>query len=191
VTCRHILDFFVENSHLSIPRDESNLFLPKEFASASRMVRRWVKNKAGTNKNDKRTILFPSQKSVAKKHLYPKTLLQNRAHLGEERLREVYTGESYIHQHRNDESILHVMMSGTVRRPNEKGACALDTISAKILWRFVHNAPPAEPNTQAGTREWLWREKGEHELYMDRARDVVAPTVPQIQWKSFVVRSIQ
>lgn len=50
---------------------------------------------------------MPSEQQVAKRHHYLREFFDNRAKPPEERLREVYTDQSYIHEHyhRNDDSI--------------------------------------------------------------------------------------
>jgi hypothetical protein len=55
----------------------------------------------------RRGNLVPSEANVAKKHHYLRTFFANRAKPPGERLREVYTDESYIHEHyhRNEDSL--------------------------------------------------------------------------------------
>jgi hypothetical protein len=56
----------------------------------------------------KATLLVPSEANVAKKHHYLRTFFANRAKHPTERLREeVYTDESYIHEHyhQNEDSL--------------------------------------------------------------------------------------
>jgi hypothetical protein len=68
--------------------------------------------------------LVPSEANVAKKHHYLRTFFPNRAKPPGERLREVYTDESYIHEHyhRNEDSLYNPMMNkmSSIRKRSTK-----------------------------------------------------------------------
>jgi hypothetical protein len=61
----------------------------------------------GYDSGKRRGNLVPSPQNVAKKHHYLRTFIANRAKPPRERLREVYTDESYIHEHyhHNEDSL--------------------------------------------------------------------------------------
>jgi hypothetical protein len=72
-------------------------------------VRRWLAEFGGYERGKRKGNLVPSPQNVAKKHHYLRTFFANRAKHPGERLREVYTDESYIHEHyhRNEDSLWH------------------------------------------------------------------------------------
>jgi transposase len=107
VTCRQVLDFMVENKHVTVAVDESGQFEAKAFNAAYRAVQRWVKEFAGYKQGRRVGNLVPTKENIAKKHFYLRRLFDNRSLPPGERKREVYTDESYIHEHynRNDDSI--------------------------------------------------------------------------------------
>jgi hypothetical protein len=102
VTARQVLDFLVENQYVIVPLDER-----VAFDSANRAVRRWLAEFGRYERGKRKGNLVPSEANVAKKHHYLRTFFANRAKPPRERLREVYTDESYIHEHyhRNEDSL--------------------------------------------------------------------------------------
>jgi hypothetical protein len=99
VAGHQVLDFFVEQKHLFIPRDSSGWYETLPFNTAYRVVRKWLAEFGGYEHGKRRGNLVPSPQNVAKKHHYLRTFFANRAKPPRERLREVYTDESYIHEH--------------------------------------------------------------------------------------------
>jgi hypothetical protein len=90
-----------------IPRDSLARYEMLPFNTAYSMVRKWLTEFGGYNIGKRRGNLVPSEANVAKKHHYIRTFFANRAKPQGERLREVYTDESYIHEHyhRNEDSL--------------------------------------------------------------------------------------
>jgi hypothetical protein len=107
VTTRQVLDFFVENQYVIVPLDERGRYEQVAFDSAYRAVRRWLAEFGGYERGKHKGNLVPSEANVTKKHHYLRTFFANRAKPPRERLREVYTNESYIHEHyhRNEDSL--------------------------------------------------------------------------------------
>jgi transposase len=89
----------VEEKVIAIARDESGLYLKKKFGTAYRLVRKWVKDYAGYNQGKRTGNLVPSPQNILKKSFYLRKFFENRALPPEDRKREVYTDESYIHEH--------------------------------------------------------------------------------------------
>jgi transposase len=106
VTARQVLEYFLEKKHLVIPLDAQGRFEKVPFKSAYRATRRWLSDFGGYQRG-KRKNLVPSEQQVAKRHTYLREFFGNRAKPPQEQLREVYTDQSYIHEHyhRNDDSI--------------------------------------------------------------------------------------
>jgi hypothetical protein len=77
------------------------------FKAASRGVQRRLSEFGGFERGKCKGNLVPSEANVAKKHHYLRSFFANRAKPPGERLREVYTDESYIHEHyhRNEDSL--------------------------------------------------------------------------------------
>lgn len=106
VTARQLVDFLVEKGQLKINRDETGLFDKKSLETAYRAVRRFVE--ALGYQRGKRTGNIIQKRSVVEhKAKYLREFFANRAVPAEDRMREVYMDESYIHEHyhRNDDSI--------------------------------------------------------------------------------------
>jgi hypothetical protein len=108
VTGCQVLDFVVEQKHLFIPRDPLGRYQTAPFKAVYRSVQRWLSEFGGYEHGKRKGNLVPSPQNVAKKHHYLRTFFANRAKPPGERLREVYTDESYIvheHYHRNEDSL--------------------------------------------------------------------------------------
>jgi hypothetical protein len=107
VTARQVLDFFVEQKHLAIPRDPLGRYEMLPFNTAYRVVQKWLTEFGGYERGKRKGNLVPSPQNVAKKHHYLRSFFDNRAKPPRERLREVRTDESYIHEHyhRNEDSL--------------------------------------------------------------------------------------
>ena len=106
VTARQVLEYFLEQKHLVVPLDAQGRFEKLHFQSAYRATQRWL-SEFGGYKRGKRKNLVPSEQQVAKRHHYLREFFGNRAKPPAERWREVYTDQSYIHEHyhRNDDSV--------------------------------------------------------------------------------------
>jgi hypothetical protein len=106
VTARQVLEYFLEQKHLVVvPLDAQGRFEKVPFKSAYRVMQRWL-SEFGGYQSGKRKNLVPSEQQVAKRHKYLREFFGNHAKPPQERLREVYTDQSYIHEehyHRNDE----------------------------------------------------------------------------------------
>jgi hypothetical protein len=83
----------------TIMPNEEDPTMDAEHALAYQMVRRWIKNYSGYQQGHRTKNLVPKAENIAKKHHYLRTLFANRKLPEEERRREVYTNESYIHHH--------------------------------------------------------------------------------------------
>jgi transposase len=106
VTARQVVDYFVSERLLHIPTEDNGKYKTKEFKAAYRCTRRFVarmKYKRGKRKYS----IQPSKHQIVKRDRYLSAFNHNRSLPTEQRLREVYLDESYIHQHyhRNDDSI--------------------------------------------------------------------------------------
>lgn len=99
VTAVQVTEHLLEEGVLEVPKDEYDVYMKKEMHAAVRAVRRFlVKNgyRRGSRKNGH---LRMSLDNIAKRDTFLQTLVQNRALPKEERMREVYLDESYIHHH--------------------------------------------------------------------------------------------
>jgi hypothetical protein len=111
VTARQVLDFLVDQKHVVVPVDGTGAGQSYQkgppFKAAYRNVQRWLVEFGGYDRGKQKGNLVPSEANVAKKHHYLQTFFANRAKPPRERLREVYTDESYIHEHyhRNEDSL--------------------------------------------------------------------------------------
>jgi transposase len=97
VTARQVLDFLIDRKAVVVERDDNGQFDKVAFQSAYRNVRRWLSSFG--YQRGKRNNIVPNQANIAKRHYYLRQFFDNRAAPKETRLREVYTDESYIHEH--------------------------------------------------------------------------------------------
>lgn len=108
VTARQVVDFLIEKQYLAIPMDDTGVYMEKKALSAAlRATQRWLFDYGGYKRGPRTGNLVPSEEHTAMKHHYLRVFFENRGKEPEDRLREVYTDESYIHEHynRNDDSI--------------------------------------------------------------------------------------
>ena len=100
------LIFFIQKGLISIPQDETGKYLKTPFDSAYRATLRWL-SEFGGYKRGKRNNIVPRADQVAKRHYFLREFFKNRQLPAEDRLREVYTDESYIHEHysRHEDSL--------------------------------------------------------------------------------------
>jgi len=98
VTGKQVLEFCINKGYIVIPKDDIGVYLKKEYATAYRTMRRWLER--NNYKRGKRSGNIKMKEHVAiKRDLYLSAFFANQALPAQERLREVYLDESYIHQH--------------------------------------------------------------------------------------------
>jgi hypothetical protein len=98
ITACQVLEYFLGQKYVVVPLDAQGHFEKLHFQSAYRATQRWLSEFGGYNRG-KRKNLVPSEQQVAKRHHYLREFFGNRAKPPEEQLREVYTDQSYIHEH--------------------------------------------------------------------------------------------
>ncbi|KAG7371863.1 DDE superfamily endonuclease [Nitzschia inconspicua] len=106
VTARQLVDFLVEKGLLHIERDDNGAFEKKGIETACRAARRFV-DALGFVRGGRSGNLVQKKSVLLQKEHYLRAFIANREASAEDRLREVYLGESYIHEHyhRNDDSL--------------------------------------------------------------------------------------
>jgi transposase len=106
VTARQLVDFLVGERFLAIPVDESGRFQSRAFETAYRNVRRFVES-LGYERGRRTGNLVQKESVILHRQNFLKAFFENRARPPEDRLREVYMDESYIHHHyhRFDDSL--------------------------------------------------------------------------------------
>ena len=105
-TARQVLDFLVDEKILVVTRDDGGKYHRKALTAGLRSVHHWLVSME--YRCGKRTgNIIPDVRLVLRRHQYLTAFFANRALPEEERLREVYMDESYIHEHYhcNDNSI--------------------------------------------------------------------------------------
>jgi hypothetical protein len=170
VTACQVLDFFVENKYVIVPLDERGRYEQVAFDSAYRAVRRWLAEFGGYERGKRKgNNLVPSEANVAKKHHYLRTFFANRAKPPGERLREVYTDESYIHEHyhRNEDSLYDPNDEQDVIYQKEKHKGRRYCFCAAIQGPDPHVAEATEAEDLAGLVPgsiWAFcpQKKGDH-----------------------------
>jgi transposase len=106
VTARQVLETLVRNKLLHIARDEDGAYEKTALHGATRTVQRWLV-RHGYRRGKRTDNIRPKVHVVARQQTYLQEYFANRARPKEQRLREVYMGESYIHHHyhRNEDSL--------------------------------------------------------------------------------------
>ena len=106
VTARQLVDFFVANGVLYIPHDGNGIYTKTGFQTAYRATRRWL-FRLGYKGGRRQNQIGYKPHVLIKRNSYLRQFFLNRAKPKQERLREVYLDESYIHQHyhRLDDSL--------------------------------------------------------------------------------------
>ncbi|KAG7356089.1 DDE superfamily endonuclease [Nitzschia inconspicua] len=106
VTARQVVDFLVEKGRLYIERDDNGAFEKKGIETACRAVRRFL-DALGFVGGMRSGNLVQTKSVLLQKENYLREFIANREAPAEDRLREVYLGESYVHEHyhRNDDSL--------------------------------------------------------------------------------------
>jgi hypothetical protein len=122
------------------------------FKAAYRNVQRWLVEFGGYDRGKRKGNLVPSEANVAKKHRYLRTFFANRAKPPRERLREVYTDESYIHEHyhRNEDSLFDPEDDQDVIYQKEKHKGRRQCFCAAIKGPNPLVEAPEEPEDLAG-----------------------------------------
>jgi transposase len=106
VTGRQVLDFLVEKGVVALERDHLGAYEKKAFEAAYRTTRRWLQANDYKRGRRKGNLVLRADIAV-KRDVYLQAFFTNRALPKDERLREVYLDESYIHEHyhRFDDSL--------------------------------------------------------------------------------------
>ena len=102
-----VAEYHHENLSDDVPDDEHGYPAEKPLDAAYRNTRRWLFGFAGYKRGQRKDNIVPNPANVTKRHKYLREFFANRELPPSERLREVYTDESYIHQyyHRRKDSI--------------------------------------------------------------------------------------
>ena len=154
-TARQVLDFLVDEKILVVTRDDGGKYHRKALTAGLRSVQRWLVSMA--YRRGKRTgNIIPDVRLVLRRHQYLTAFFANRALPEEERLREVYMDESYIHEHyhRNDDSIWDPSDEQDIQQSKErhKGrrycfACAIQGSNPRIANEIDGNGPGIVPGS--------------------------------------------
>jgi transposase len=124
VTARQVLDFLAREDILHIPVDQrTGLYEKNELRVALRNVLRFLKGQG--YRRGRQNNIAPDPSLIVKRHEYLYRLFENEALSKEERLRNVYVGESYIHGHykRSNDSLKDPSNNLDVKfgKPKQKG----------------------------------------------------------------------
>ena len=99
-----MLDFLVEENYMEVAKETSvtgaEVYEKKAIKTALRNIQCWLID-FGYSQGKRTGNLVPNQDNMIKRHEYLRLFFANRAKPEGERLREVYTDESYIHEHYN------------------------------------------------------------------------------------------
>lgn len=98
MTGREITNMLIDKSILAIEKDQLGQHDRKALSAAHRSLRRWLL-RHGYKRGKKKGTIKASPNNEAKRDYYLQKLTSNRNLPPEERKREVYLDESYIHQH--------------------------------------------------------------------------------------------
>jgi hypothetical protein len=106
VTARQVLDFLVEKKLIGMAQDATGGLEKKAYATGSRSVRRWIERNGYQRGRRKGNLVLRADIAV-KRNIYLQEFFKNRKLPRNEKLREVYLDESYIHEHyhRFDDSL--------------------------------------------------------------------------------------
>lgn len=107
-TAKQVLEHCIEQGYIHVPKDKDDeeVYDKKAFDSAYRSMRRWLER--NEYRRGRRTGNIVMKEQIAlQRDVYLKAFFANRSSPAEERLREVYLDESYIHQHykKNNDSL--------------------------------------------------------------------------------------
>lgn len=98
VTATEVLHMLVDKGIVDMEKDSTGNYSKTALWAGQRAVRRFV-IRNGYKRGKKKGTITPSPENEAKRDRYLRRLIENRALPPEERKREVYLDESYIHQH--------------------------------------------------------------------------------------------
>ena len=104
-----MLDFVVGKGWLDIPNGDDGLYEKKDFHSAYRNVHRLLQS-LGYQRGKQTGNMVPDEIQQQQKAHYIREVVTNLSLSPEEHFRDVYTDESYIHEHYNrvDDSITRI-----------------------------------------------------------------------------------
>lgn len=103
VTPRQVLDFLVEKQFLHISTNpKTGVYARNDFWIAYRCVRRYLEDRG--YRLGRRNNIAPDPNLTCKRHIYVEAISTNRALPKEERRRDVYVDECYIHEHYNEDT---------------------------------------------------------------------------------------
>ena len=120
-TARQVVDYLVEERILVVRREDNGAYERRSLNAGLRSVQRWLT--VMNYRRGKRTgNIIPDVRLVLQHHEYLTSFFANRALPPEDRLREVYMDESYIHEHyhRNDDSIWDPSDEQDVQRSKDR-----------------------------------------------------------------------
>ena len=154
-TARQVVDYLVEERILVVRREDNGAYERRSLNAGLRSVQRWLT--VMNYRRGKRTgNIIPDVCLVLRRHEYLTSFFANRALPPEDRLREVYMDESYIHEHyhRNDDSIWDPSDEQDVQRSNDrhKGrkycfACAIQGSNPWVALEDTVHGPTLVPGS--------------------------------------------
>ena len=98
VTSSQVTEHLLLHNVIHVEKDAFGVYDSKGIAAAGRAVRRFL-TRHGYQRGRRKGTYVPSPENLAKRDIYLRTLIENRSKPPQERLREVYLDESYIHHH--------------------------------------------------------------------------------------------
>ena len=98
ITATEVAAFMEEKNIISIKYEENGQHEKLDYNADLRAVRRYLARKQFKNRKVTGKVPFNS-KNVSRRNDYVRKISENRAKLEYERLREVYTDESYVQHH--------------------------------------------------------------------------------------------
>ncbi|EGD78711.1 hypothetical protein PTSG_01691 [Salpingoeca rosetta] len=97
VTAGNVLEYLIERDVISVKKSQLGHHDKKDYEAATVAVQRFLR-RAGYTRGTWHSIA-PNEKHLRMRDAYIKAILDNRAAPPASRLREVYIGESYVHEH--------------------------------------------------------------------------------------------
>jgi transposase len=98
VTAKEVTNLLLQKGLIQVEKDELGVYDSRQLASAGRAVRRFLV-RHGYRRGRRKATLVPNPEHEHKRDVFLQTLIENRSKPPNERLREVYLDESYIHHH--------------------------------------------------------------------------------------------
>ena len=93
-----VLNFLVNRDVISISKNSDGLNVPSDYRAALSSVQRYIHKKGLVRRKRSGTVKINCE-HIAWRNEYIRTILSNRSLPRNQRLREVYTDESYVHHH--------------------------------------------------------------------------------------------